>query len=65
MVLSFGVQRMQASTMQMVFWGLLGGHGPVAGNIFLIFTGPRSTGCSHHRRDLRGDGLYGYTTRRT
>ena len=56
MLMSFGVQRMQASTLQLVFWVYAGVMGLSLATVFLVFTGDeRRAGVLHHCRHLRGD----------
>jgi hypothetical protein len=65
LVLSFGVQRMQASTMQMVFWAFSAVMGLSLANIFLAFTGASIARVFFITAGtFAGMSLYGYTTRR-
>ncbi|MDX9861218.1 MAG: Bax inhibitor-1/YccA family protein [Rhodospirillales bacterium] len=65
LVLSFGVQRMQASTMQMVFWAFSAVMGLSLANIFLAFTGASIARVFFITAGtFAAMSLYGYTTKR-
>ena len=65
LVLSFGVQRMQASTMQTVFWAFSAVMGLSLANIFLAFTGASIARVFFITAGtFAGMSLYGYTTKR-
>lgn len=65
LVLSFGVQRMQASTMQAVFWAFSAVMGLSLANIFLAFTGASIARVFFITAGtFAGMSLYGYTTKR-
>jgi hypothetical protein len=65
LVLSFGLQRMQASTMQMVFWAFSAVMGLSLANIFLAFTGASIARVFFITAGtFAAMSLYGYTTRR-
>ena len=65
MLLSFGIQRMQASTAQMVFWIYSGLMGLSLSTIFLVYTGESITRVFFISAATFGAmSLYGYTTQR-
>jgi FtsH-binding integral membrane protein len=65
MLLSFGIQRMQASTAQMVFWLYSGLMGLSLATIFLIYTGSSIARVFFITAGtFAGMSLYGYTTQR-
>jgi len=65
MLLSFGIQRMQASTAQMVFWIYSGLMGLSLSTIFLIYTGASIARVFFITAGtFAAMSLYGYTTRR-
>ena len=65
MLMSFGVQRMQASTMQLVFWIYAGLMGLSLATIFLVFTGTSIARVFFITAGtFAGMSFYGYTTRR-
>jgi FtsH-binding integral membrane protein len=65
MLMSFGVQRMQASTMQLVFWIYSGLMGLSLATVFLVFTGASIARVFFITAGtFAGMSLYGYTTRR-
>jgi FtsH-binding integral membrane protein len=65
MLMSFGVQRMQASTMQLVFWIYSGLMGLSLATVFLVFTGASVARVFFITAGtFAGMSLYGYTTRR-
>ncbi|MEZ5758071.1 MAG: Bax inhibitor-1/YccA family protein [Emcibacteraceae bacterium] len=65
LALSFGVYRMQASTMQMVFWGFSVVMGLSLSNILLMYTGASVAKTFFITAAAFGSlSLYGYTTRK-
>jgi FtsH-binding integral membrane protein len=65
LVISFGIQRMQASTAQAVFWLFAGVMGLSMAHIFLTFTGTSITRVFFITAGtFAGMSLYGYTTKR-
>jgi hypothetical protein len=65
MVLSFGIQKMQASTAQAVFWAFSAVMGLSLANIFLAFTGASIARVFFiSAGTFAAMSLYGYTTRR-
>jgi len=65
LVLSFGIQRMQASTAQAVFWGFAAVMGLSMAHIFLAFTGASIARVFFITAGtFAGMSLYGYTTKR-
>jgi len=65
MLLSFGIQRMQASTAQMVFWLYSGLMGLSLSTIFLVYTGTSIARVFFITAGtFAGMSLYGYTTQR-
>jgi uncharacterized protein len=65
MLLSFGIQRMQASTAQMVFWLYAGLMGLSLSTIFLVYTGTSIARVFFITAGtFAAMSLYGYTTRR-
>ncbi len=65
LVLNFGVQRMKASTLQMVFWGFAAVMGLSMAHIFLAFTGASIARVFFITAGtFAGMSLYGYTTKR-
>jgi uncharacterized protein len=65
MLLSFGIERMQASTAQMVFWIYAGLMGLSLSTIFLVYTGASIARVFFITAGtFAGMSLYGYTTRR-
>ena len=65
MLMSFGVQRMQASTLQLVFWGYSALMGLSLAGVFLIFTGASIARVFFITAGtFAAMSLYGYTTRR-
>jgi len=65
MLLSFGIQRMQASTAQMVFWLYSGLMGLSLSTIFLVYTGTSIARVFFITAGTFGAmSLYGYTTQR-
>jgi uncharacterized protein len=65
MLLSFGIQRMQASTAQMVFWIYSGLMGLSLSTIFLVYTGASIARVFFITAGtFAAMSLYGYTTRR-
>ena len=65
LALSFGVNRMQASTMQMVFWGFSGVMGLSLSNILLMYTGASVAKTFFVTAAAFGSlSLYGYTTKK-
>ncbi|MBV8121998.1 MAG: Bax inhibitor-1/YccA family protein [Alphaproteobacteria bacterium] len=65
MLMSFGVQRMQASTLQLVFWLYSGLMGLSLAMVFLIFTGTSIARVFFITAGtFAAMSLYGYTTRR-
>src|SRR5215813_7188222 len=65
MLLSFGIQRMQASTAQMVFWIYSGLMGLSLAMVFLVFTGASVARVFFITAGTFGAmSLYGYTTQR-
>jgi len=65
LALSFGINKMQASTAQAVFWGFAAVMGLSMANIFLIYTGASITRVFFITAGtFAGMSLYGYTTKR-
>jgi hypothetical protein len=65
MVMSFGIQRMQASTAQLLFWLFSGVMGLSLASIFLVFTGASIARVFFITAGtFAAMSLYGYTTRR-
>ena len=65
MLMSFGVQKMQASTLQMVFWLYSGLMGLSLAMVFLVFTGTSIARVFFITAGtFAAMSLYGYTTRR-
>ena len=65
MLMSFGVQRMQASTLQLVFWLYAGLMGLSLAMVFLVFTGASVARVFFITAGtFAAMSLYGYTTRR-
>jgi uncharacterized protein len=65
MLMSFGVQRMQVSTLQMVFWLYSGLMGLSLASVFLVFTGASIARVFFITAGtFAAMSLYGYTTRR-
>jgi FtsH-binding integral membrane protein len=65
MLMSFGVQRMQASTLQLVFWIYSGLMGLSLSTIFLVYTGTSIARVFFITAGtFAAMSLYGYTTRR-
>jgi FtsH-binding integral membrane protein len=65
MLMSFGVQRMQASTLQLVFWIYSGLMGLSLATVFLVFTGTSVARVFFITAGtFAGMSLYGYTTQR-
>src|SRR5271166_1227182 len=65
MLMSFGIQRMKASTAQMVFWLYAGLMGLSLAMVFLVFTGASVARVFFITAGTFGAmSLYGYTTRR-
>jgi FtsH-binding integral membrane protein len=65
MLMSFGAQRMQASTLQLVFWLYSGLMGLSLASVFLVFTGASVARVFFITAGtFAGMSLYGYTTRR-
>src|SRR6266851_1933697 len=65
MLMSFGIQRMQASTAQMVFWLYAGLMGLSLAMVFLVFTGASVARVFFITAGTFGAmSLYGYTTQR-
>jgi len=65
MLMSFGIQRMQASTAQMVFWLYAGLMGLSLASVFLVFTGASIARVFFITAGTFGAmSLYGYTTQR-
>lgn len=65
MVLSFGINRMKASTAQLLFWLFASVMGMSMANIFLIFTGESIARVFFiTAATFAGMSLYGYTTKR-
>jgi FtsH-binding integral membrane protein len=65
MLMSFGVQRMQASTLQLVFWGYAALMGLSMAVLFLAFTGASIARVFFITAGtFAAMSLYGYTTRR-
>ena len=65
LVLSFGIQRMRASTAQLVFWLFAGVMGLSLASIFLVYTGQSIvTTFFVSSATFFGMALYGYTTKR-
>ncbi len=66
MAMSFGVQRMQKSTLQMLFWGFSVMMGLSLSAIFLVYTGPSiATTFFATAASFAGLSLVGYTTKRS
>jgi len=65
MLMSFGVQRMQASTLQMVFWLYSGLMGLSLASVFVVFTGESIARVFFITAGtFAAMSLYGYTTQR-
>lgn len=65
LVLSFGINRMQASTAQLLFWAFAGVMGLSITHIFLVFTGASIARVFFITAGVfAGMSLYGYTTKR-
>ncbi len=65
MVMSFGIQRMQASTAQLLFWLFAGVMGLSLASIFLVFTGASIARVFFITAGtFAAMSLYGYTTKR-
>jgi FtsH-binding integral membrane protein len=65
MLMSFGVQRMQASTLQLVFWIYAALMGLSLATVFLVFTGTSVARVFFITAGtFAGMSLYGYTTQR-
>ncbi len=65
LVLSFGINKMQASTAQVVFWAFAAIMGLSLVNIFLVYTGASITRVFFITAGtFAGMSLYGYTTKR-
>lgn len=65
LALSFGINKMQASTAQAVFWAFAGVMGLSLANIFLMYTGASITRVFFITAGtFAGMSLYGYTTKR-
>ena len=65
LVLSFGINKMQASTAQVVFWAFAAVMGLSLANIFLVYTGASITRVFFITAGaFAGMSLYGYTTKR-
>ena len=64
MLLSFGINKLGATAAQGIFWLYAGLMGISLSSVFLVFSRQRCARVLYYRRDLRGDGLYGYTTKR-
>ena len=65
LVLSFGINKMQASTAQAVFWAFAGVMGLSLANIFLMYTGTSIARVFFITAGtVAGMSLYGYTTKR-
>ena len=65
MLMSFGINRMTASTLQMVFWLYSGLMGLSLASVFLVFTGTSIARVFFITAGTFGAmSLYGYTTRR-
>ncbi len=65
LVLSFGIQRMRASTAQLVFWAFAGVMGLSLASIFLVYTGQSIvTTFFVSSATFFAMALYGYTTKR-
>lgn len=65
LVLSFGIQKMQASTAQMVFWGFATAMGLSLASIFLVYTGTSIARVFFITAAMFGAmSLWGYTTKR-
>jgi FtsH-binding integral membrane protein len=65
MLMSFGIQRMQASTAQMVFWLYAGVMGLSLATVFIYFTGASIARVFFITAGtFAGMSLYGYTTQR-
>ena len=65
MLMSFGVQRMQASTLQLVFWLYAGLMGLSLASVFLVFTGTSIARVFFITAGtFAAMSLYGYTTQR-
>ncbi|MBW8752796.1 MAG: Bax inhibitor-1/YccA family protein [Sphingomonadales bacterium] len=63
--MSFGVQRMRASTLQILFWGFSVAMGLSLSSIFLVYTGPSiATTFFAAAAAFAGLSLVGYTTKR-
>ncbi len=65
MAMSFGLQRMQTSTLKMLFWGFSVAMGLSLSSIFFIYTGPSIAITFFATAGaFAGLSLYGYTTKR-
>ena len=65
LVLSFGIQRMRASTAQLTFWAFAAIMGLSLASIFLVYTGQSiATTFFVSASTFLGMALYGYTTKR-
>ena len=65
LVLSFGINKMQASTAQLIFWAFAAIMGLSLANIFLVYTGASITRVFFITAGtFAGMSLYGYTTKR-
>jgi FtsH-binding integral membrane protein len=65
MVISFGIQRMQASTAQLLFWLFAGVMGLSLASVFLVFTGASIARVFFITAGtFAAMSLYGYTTKR-
>jgi hypothetical protein len=65
LALSFGINRMRASTAQMVFWLFSGVMGLSLASVFLVYTGQSIvTTFAVSSATFLGMALYGYTTKR-
>jgi len=65
MAMSFGLQRMQTSTLKMLFWGFSVAMGLSLSSIFFIYTGPSIALTFFATAGaFAGLSLYGYTTKR-
>jgi len=63
--MSFGVQRMQTSTLQILFWGFSVAMGLSLSTIFLVYTGPSiATTFFATSAAFAGLSLVGYTTKK-
>jgi uncharacterized protein len=65
LVMSFGINRMTASTAQLLFWAFAGGMGLSLASIFLVFTGASIARVFFITAGtFAAMSLYGYTTKR-